>query len=125
MKQITILAAFVFCATILQAQTVTETELHKEITLTDSTIDRKLYFEVIAGTPNVDFLFTVTLTSGHLSFTVTDPEGKREGGFSLDKDSKGHFTANKKSPLPGKWVVYLTSRHATGYLSYDVKMTDN
>lgn len=122
MKKIIILAAFIFCAGVLQAQTEAKEELTKSFSFRDSTSTQKLYFTVSEGTPNIGFVFNVTLAKGHLSFRVTDPEGKKCGNFSLDKDSKGQFSDNEKTPLAGKWVVELTLSHATGTLSYEVKM---
>jgi hypothetical protein len=125
MKKMIVFAAFIFCAGVLQAQTQPKEELTKSFSFQDSTSDQNLYFTVKEGTPNIGFIFNVTLSKGRLRFTVTDPEGKKCGNFSLDKDSKGQFSDNEKSPLPGKWTVHLTMSNATGTLSYEVKMNDN
>ena len=125
MKKIIILAALVFCSAVSHAQTSIDNELSKSYSFTDSTIDHKMYFTVKEGMSNVSILFKVTLEKGNLSFHVTDPEGKKVGNFNLDKGSKGEFSSNEKSPLPGKWVVYITLNHATGTLSYNVKIDEN
>ena len=125
MKKIIILAALFFCSAALHAQTSTDNELSKSFPFKDSTVDHKMYFTVKEGMANISILFKVTLTKGRLSFHVTDPEGKKVGNFNLDKGSKGEFSSNESSPLPGKWVLYITLSNATGNLSYDVKIDEN
>jgi hypothetical protein len=125
MKQMIVFAAFIFCAGVLQAQIQGDSERTKNFSFTDSTTDQKLYFTVTEGTPIIKFRFNVTLAKGRLSFVVTDPEGKKCGNFNLDRGSKGELSDSEDKPVPGKWVVSLTLKHATGNLSYEVKMNDN
>ena len=130
MKLIIMLAFSALCLGSLKAQMVIENGFHQTIPLKDSTIDKKMYFVVTEGMKVVNFIFTVNLTDGQLSFTLEDPEGKKEGGFNLTattengkrEPSKGRFAHDVKSPIPGKWVLNIKSQHATGKATYELQI---
>lgn len=132
MKLIIMLALSALCFSSLKAQTVIENGFRQTIPLKDSTIDKKMYFDVAQGTALINFILNVNLTDGRLSFSLEDPEGKKEGGFDLsagyengkNQPSKGQFSHDVKSPIPGRWIVYIKSQHAYGKATYELQINN-
>ena len=126
------LALSALCLSSLKAQTVLESNLKQTILLKDSTIDKRMYFDVAQGTAVINFILNVNLTDGRLSFNLEDPEGKKEGGFDLsagyengkNQPSKGQFSHDVKSPVPGRWVVNIKSQHAYGKATYELQINN-
>jgi hypothetical protein len=60
------------------------------IELKDSTINRTITFNVPKGTTKIDYSAKGHLTEGMLSLTVTNPDGKPDGGFQLSCEPNKH-----------------------------------
>ncbi len=123
---------FILSAFLLRAQIIGKSELTKTIILTDSSINRRLYLPITKGMAYIHFFFKVNVSDGGVTVNIEDPEGKQEGGFRVtadtemeengEKGSKGQMTHEVNFPIQGNWLILLKSKHASGTLSYEIKL---
>ena len=98
------------------------------IDLKDSTINRTIPFEVAAGNKSVKYAVKVYVTTGAVTVVVTDPHGKKAGGFTIGtatKDggtepSKGELGDSYSPPVAGTWKFNIRAENATGKMSYQI-----
>lgn len=104
--------------------------LNKTIHFKDSTVEYDVSIKIKKGTREVDFLVFGFLENGELSFKISDPEGKPEGGFELYavgedghvSPGRGKMTHTVKVPYPGTWTVHIKASKATGNLAYKLNI---
>lgn len=98
------------------------------IDLKDSTITRSIPVQVAAGTRKVKYFVKVYLAIGNLTATLTDPNGKKAGGFTLstqtkdghNEPSKGELFDSESTPIPGTWKFNIKAENATGRMNYEL-----
>jgi DUF4097 and DUF4098 domain-containing protein YvlB len=101
------------------------------IDLKDSTINRTIPFEVVAGSRSVKYSVKVYVGTGNLTVTVTDPHDKKAGGFTLStrtrdggtEPSKGELGDSYSPPVAGTWKFNIRAENATGRISYQIDVT--
>lgn len=104
--------------------------LDKTIHFMDSTVEYDVSLKIKKGTKEVNFLVVGFLENGELSFKISDPEGKPEGGFELNaigedgnvSPGSGKMTHTVKVPYPGTWTVHIKASKATGNLAYKLNI---
>ena len=101
------------------------------IDLKDSTINRSIPFEVVAGMKSVRYTVKAYLAVGELTISLTDPNDKKSTGFSLGtktssgghEPSKGEISSNDISiKTPGTWKFNIKTENATGTVSYRLEV---
>jgi hypothetical protein len=105
-------------------------KLDKTLQFKDSTVEYTVHLIVKKGAKEANFLVAGFLENGELSFNITDPEGKKEGGFGLSatgddnkvKPGSGRMTHTVKVPIPGTWTVLIKASKATGNLTYKLNI---
>lgn len=129
MKNYLIVSCLFIFSTVCSAQEI----LEKSVELKDSTIEYDVTLKIKKGAKEAHFLVVSFLINGELSFQVSDPEGKKEGGFYLSAtgdDGKatagsGRMTHTVKIPIPGTWTVHIKATQATGHLTYKLNIKEH
>ena len=103
-------------------------QMNSSIDLRDSTITRVIPVEVPAGTKTLKYSVKVDLTAGEATLTFNDPNGKKEGGFTVNAQKKGGGRERSKvessdsnsPPITGTWKLTIRTQSATGRITYDI-----
>jgi hypothetical protein len=104
--------------------------IEKTIILRDSTIVKSVELSIKKGTKELNFFIEGYLSSGELSFDITDPEGRHVGGFKLSavdehgkrSPSEGRMTHPVVLPIEGTWEVTIQTNKSNGDLMYRIEI---
>ena len=98
------------------------------IDLRDSTINRSIPFEVVAGTKTVKYDIKVYADAGEVTVSLSDPNDKKSMNVTLGtqtssgghEPSKGELSDDLKPKIPGTWKFNIKAENATGKVSYQI-----
>ena len=130
-------------------------QINKDFKFNRESSNQQVTFEVGPDCEEFRFKCNGEISEGHLNIKIYDPNGKKEGGFTLEavKKSKGTnsnsnsnsddnsssyvfvFSGNGKSrgnmhkniqaPIAGTWVVKIQADEVTGEAEINLKQSDH
>lgn len=96
----------------------------------DSTFNRTIPFEVMAGTNSVKYIIKVFAAAGEVTVTLTDPNDKKSLNVTLgNKTSKGGYGPSEgelsdelKPKISGTWKFNIRAENVTGRINYQIEI---
>ena len=112
----------------IQAKAQTLRVIKGSIDLRDSTFNRSIPFEVVAGTKTVKYDIKVYADAGEVTVSLSDPNDKKSMNVTLGtqtssgghEPSKGELSDDLKPKIPGTWKFNIKAENATGKVSYQI-----
>jgi len=112
----------------IQAKAQTLRVIKGSIDLRDSTFNRSIPFEVVAGTKSVKYDIKVYAGVGEVTVSLSDPNDKKSMNVTLGtqtssgghEPSKGELSDDLKPKIPGTWKFNIKAENATGKVSYQI-----
>jgi hypothetical protein len=96
------------------------------MTFKDCDSSKTSAFKVGNGVERITITSKSHLSKGDMSFSVIDPEGKRETGFQIGvgsdgKPGNGQLTHEIKQPISGEWKLEIKVNKGTGNITYKIR----
>ena len=112
----------------IQAKAQTLKVINGSIDLRDSTFNRSIPFEVVAGTKSVKYDIKVYAGVGEVTVSLSDPNDKKSMNVTLGtqtssgghEPSKGELSDDLKPKIPGTWKFNIRAENVTGRISYQI-----
>lgn len=137
MKKTVFIFSFIFMAQMLYGQTEVHhnfdeiDEFDEEYVFDNDSSEHEIYMYIYRPFSELDFSFKGLIDKGDMVVTISDPSGKREGGFVLEARDKpnektgstsvnGDMSKQIENPIYGKWVIRVTGKRAKGNITVSV-----
>lgn len=114
-----------FSQNVQRGEKNTKLNMSRFIKLKQSSSQQVIVIEVDNNTATFEYLIETTVNSGELTVEILNPNGEREGIFSVGTQlslvaseiAKGTITDSFSMPKPGEWKIIIKPKLASGEIS--------